>query len=130
LDFGLLLLGADIQAVSIVHYSEQRARVPYRFWKDFQGQVLRPDGTWQFSIYRMFVRDLEIDPHLDLRPVQAALNARGRWRSATLNYGRIAFCQLADFVAAADQLLAGDPWALVGNRREAQERHRLKNKIS
>jgi aminoglycoside 3-N-acetyltransferase len=128
LDFGLLLLGADIQAVSIVHYSEQRARVPYRFWKDFSGQILRPDGTWQQRTYRMFARDLEIDPHLDLRPIQAALNAHGRWHSTPLNYGRIAFCQLSDFVTAADQLLANDPWALVGNRQEARERYRQKSR--
>lgn len=127
LDFGLLLLGADIQAVSIVHYSEQRAGVPYRFWKDFAGQVLQPDGTWQQHTYRMFARDMEIDPHLDLRPIQAALNARGQWHSATLNYGRIVFCRLADFVAAADQLLADDPWALVGNRQDAQARYRQKS---
>jgi aminoglycoside 3-N-acetyltransferase len=128
LDFGLLLLGADIQAVSIVHYSEQRAEVPYRFWKDFPGQVLRPDGSWQRCSYRMFVRDLEVNPQLDLRPVQVALNSRGQWYSTPLNYGRIAFCQLADFVTAADQLLADDPWALVGNRQEARMRYRQKSR--
>jgi aminoglycoside 3-N-acetyltransferase len=127
LDFGLLLLGADIQAVSIVHYSEQRAGVPYRYWKSFQGQVLRPDGSWQSSTYNMFVRDLEIDPQLDLRPVQAALNAQGHWQTIPLNYGRISYCRLSDFVTAADHLLADDPWALVSNRHEAQERYRLKN---
>ena len=126
LDFGLLLLGADIQAVSIVHYSEQRADVPYRFWKDFQGQVLCPDGSWKIRSYRMFARDLDIDPHLDLRPIQAALNAQALWQTAQLNYGRIAFCRLTDFVAAADRQLAADPWSLVGNRLEAQERYQLK----
>ncbi len=127
LDFGLLLLGADIQAVSIVHYSEQRAGVPYRYWKSFQGQVMQPDGSWQLTSYNMFVRDLEIDPQLDLRPVQAALNAQGRWQTIPLNYGRISFCRLADFVAATDHLLASDPWALIRNRQQAQERYRQKN---
>ncbi len=40
MDDKLLLLGANIQAVSALHYSEQRVGVPYRFWKDFSGQVL------------------------------------------------------------------------------------------
>lgn len=127
LDFGLLLLGADIQAVSIVHYSEQRAGVPYRYWKSFEGQVLRPDGSWQFCTYNMFVRDMEIDPQLDLRPVQAALNARGLWQTIPLNYGRVSYCRLADFVSAADQLLAADPWALISNRKEALARYQQKN---
>lgn len=130
LDFGLLLLGADIQAVSIVHYSELRAEVPYRFWKDFRGQVMRPDGAWHNSTYRMFVRDLDIDPHLDLRPIQSVLNTKGQWQTVPLNYGRIAYCRLVDFVAAADQLLADDPWALVGNRLEAQERFQFKSNLA
>ena len=42
LDFKLLLLGADISASSIYHISEQRNQVPYRYWKDFSGQVRTP----------------------------------------------------------------------------------------
>jgi len=114
LDGKLLLLGADIQAASMVHYSEQRARVPYRYWKDFAGRVKTPSG-WRRRTYRMFVRDLSLDPHLDLSPVQQALEARRAWRSAPLNYGRVAVCRLRDFVAVTDSLLAADPWALVAS---------------
>ncbi len=112
LDFKLLLLGADVQAVSIIHYSEQRAHVPYRYWKEFQGQVRTSQG-WEMRIYRMFARDLELDPQLDLHPVQTLLQKRGQWHTATLNYGRLSTCRLKDFVAAADLLLSNDPWALV-----------------
>jgi aminoglycoside N3'-acetyltransferase len=120
LGFKLLLLGADVQAVSMVHYSEQRANVPYRYWKDFTGQVKTPDGGWQTRTYRMFVRDLEINPQLDLNPIQASLQRRGQWRSVPVNYGQVASCRLADFVAAADELLAKDPWALVGSRSQVE----------
>ena len=112
LDFKLLLLGADVQSVSLVHYSEQRAHVPYRYWKDFTGPVKTPDG-WQTRTYRMFARDLEVDPRLDLLPIQALLQSRDLWHTVPLHYGQIATCRLADFVAAADELLAKDPWALV-----------------
>lgn len=117
LDFTLLLLGADIQAASMVHYSEQRAAVPYRYWKDFSGPV-KAGPDWETRTYRMYVRDLGADPRLDLRPVQAALQVAGQWASLPLNYGRVSLCRLADFVAAADRLLADDPWALVANREE------------
>jgi aminoglycoside N3'-acetyltransferase len=115
LDFKLLLLGADVQAVSMVHYSEQRFGVPYRYWKDFTGQVKTPDG-WQRRTYRMFVRDLAIDPQLDLHPIQALLQQRGQWRSVPINYGQVAACRLVDFVAAADELLYRDVWCLVAHR--------------
>ena len=118
LDFKLLLLGAGIQAVSMLHYSEQRAGVPYRYWKDFQGQVRSPHG-WELRTYRMFVRDLDLDAHLDLQPVQALLDKRGRWASLPLNYGSVSLCRLSDFVAAVDEFLSADPWSLVTNREEA-----------
>jgi aminoglycoside N3'-acetyltransferase len=105
LDFKLLLLGADVQAASIVHISEQRAGVPYRYWKPF-------------GAHKMFVRDLDLDPQLKLAPIQAALERNGQWRSVALNLGRVSCCRLADFVAAADALLAVDPWALVANKPE------------
>jgi len=112
LDSRILLLGADIYAVSLVHYSEQRAQVPYRYWKEFSGQVLTTDG-WQERICRMFVRDLELNPCLDLSPIEKRLKQTGEWKEEELNYGRVALFSARTFVRAADELLAEDPWCLV-----------------
>ncbi|MEX2144551.1 MAG: AAC(3) family N-acetyltransferase [Anaerolineales bacterium] len=115
LGFKMLLLGADIQAASIVHYSEQRAAVPYRYWKDFTGRVKVGDA-WKTKTYRMFVRDLDLDAQLKLTPIQRTLEAEGLWRTTKLNFGEVACCPLTAFVAAADELLAANPWVLVTNR--------------
>ncbi len=120
LDFKLLLLGADSRAVSMFHYCEQRQRVPYRYWKDFTGEVRTPDG-WQTRTYRMYVRDLDLNPQLTLDPVVEWMQHRGEWRTAPLNYGWVTTCRLADFVAAADQFLSRDPWSLVTNLRVGQD---------
>jgi aminoglycoside 3-N-acetyltransferase len=117
LDFKLLLLGSDIQAVSMLHYSEQRAGVPYRYWKDFTGEVRTPKG-WETRTYRMYVRDLDLDPHIELYPVQEILENRAQWTSIQLNYGRISHCRLRDFVLALDEFLLQDPWSLVTNPPE------------
>lgn len=115
LDFKLLLLGADIQAASMIHYSEQRAAVPYRYWKDFTGQVNTPGG-WQVRTYRMFVRDMDINPQLRLYPVQLELEHRGEWAEVPLGYGKLSTCSLKNFVQAVDDLLHQDAWVLVENR--------------
>jgi aminoglycoside N3'-acetyltransferase len=115
LDFKLLLLGADIRATSIYHISEQRNNVPYRYWKDFPGQVRTANG-WERRTYRMFVRDLDLDPKTTAEPVKELLVQRGQWRTAPLNYGEVAACRLVDFVDAVDQFLKTDPWSLVTNR--------------
>jgi aminoglycoside 3-N-acetyltransferase len=117
LDFKLLLLGANVQAASIIHYSELRAKVPYRYWKEFTSLYRRsPSMEWEKRAFRMFVRDLELDPMLDLSPVQRLLNDRAQWKEIPINYGSICVCRLVDFVVAADDLLAADPWVLVRNR--------------
>lgn len=117
LGFKLLLLGADVQAASIVHYSEQRAKVPYRYWKDFSGRVKVGD-QWQPRTYRMFVRDLDLNPVLTLAPIQRSLETARLWHSYPINFGEIACCRLMDFVTATDALLAADPWALIANPPE------------
>jgi aminoglycoside 3-N-acetyltransferase len=119
LGFKLLLMGADIQAVSMLHYSEQRAEVPYRYWKEFSGRVKR-DGEWQTMSYKMFVRDMEIDARLEIYAIQDALEAEGKWATAQLNYGRVSLCGLRDFVRVTDALLAENPWCFVTNPPEDQ----------
>lgn len=114
-NFKLLLLGTDIQAASIAHYSEQRAQVPYRYWKDFSGRI-RTNDTWETRTYRMFVRDMDLDPRLTGQPVQTLLEQRGQWTQVALNYGQVSACNITDFIAIMDEILEEDPWALVTNQ--------------
>jgi aminoglycoside 3-N-acetyltransferase len=115
LGFKILLLGADIEAVSLLHYSEQRFNVPYRYWKNFTGLVHGING-WEERTYRMFVRDMQLDPKLTLKPVQEFLQAKGQFSSTPLNYGQVAVINMTDFVAAVDHFLAEDPFSLMLNR--------------
>lgn len=121
LDFKLLLLGAGIQAASMVHYCEAIAGVPYRRWMNFTGQIMQ-NGRWVQKTYQMYARILEIDPQLELQPIQLKLERMGAWQEVSLNYGKIASCRIVDFVDACTSLLQKDPWALVSNRIEARQR--------
>jgi aminoglycoside 3-N-acetyltransferase len=112
LGFKILLLGADIDAVSMLHYSEQRYSVPYRYWKEFTGQMRAPSG-WEERTYRMYARDLELDPQLTLHSVRDYLQVKGQYNSTSLNYGQVALIHMADFVQAADHFLAADPYSLM-----------------
>jgi aminoglycoside 3-N-acetyltransferase len=117
LNFKLLLLGADIQAVALIHYSEQRADVPYRHWKDFTGPVI-VNGRTETRTYRMFARDMDVDARLEIYPIADLMRQRGQWRETALNYGKISTCRLRDFVSTADEFFARDPWIFVTNRPE------------
>lgn len=117
LDFKLLLLGADVQAVSMVHYCETRAAVPYRIWKDFPGKLWQ-DDRWVERSYRMYARDLDINPVLVLEPIREHMLQANLWKEVPYNYGKLATCRLKDFAHVTDRLLSDDPWILVGNRQD------------
>jgi aminoglycoside 3-N-acetyltransferase len=116
LDFQLLLLGADVHFTSLIHYAEQQMLVPYRYWKNFTGDVRLTGQPPQIRTYRMFARDLTIDPDVSSAPVQKVLEERGLWNSVQLNYGKVALCRFRDFVSVAEELISIDPWVLVTNR--------------
>ncbi len=118
LDFKLLLLGASIQAASVIHYSEQRAKVPYRYWKDFSGMINTSQGPIN-KTYRMFVRDMGLNPKLAIADLQKELAKRSQWHAVKVNYGEIASCSLRDFVQAANEMLRSDPWVFVTNKPKA-----------
>lgn len=115
LDFKLLLLGADVRFTSMIHYAEQRMRVPYRYWKEFTGEVRLIGQPPQVRTYQMFARDLVIDPEVSSAPVQKVLEERGLWNSIPLNYGKVALCRFRDFVSVAEELISKNPWVLVQN---------------
>jgi aminoglycoside 3-N-acetyltransferase len=115
LDFKLLLLGADVRFTSMIHYAEQKMKVPYRYWKDFTGEVRLTGLPAQIRTYRMFARDLTIDPEVSSAPVRQVLEERALWKSVQLNYGKLALCRFRDFVSVAEELISKDPWALVQN---------------
>ena len=116
MDFKLVLLGADVRFTSLIHYAEQSMQVPYRYWKEFTGRVRLTGRPAEVRTYRMYARDLALDPEVASAPVQKLLEKHGRWSSMNLNYGKLAACSFRDFVAAAEALLDKDPWALVQNR--------------
>ena len=129
LNFKILLLGANIDAVSLYHYCEQRIGVPYRFWKDFEGK-LKTEKGWETRTYPLYARYLDLDPRLTLQSVQQLLEKRKQWRSTSLNYGIIAACQSQDFVSAVNYYLEKDPWAFVINkeiRAELEKRNQQKS---
>jgi aminoglycoside N3'-acetyltransferase len=117
LNFKLLLLGAEARATSMFHYCEQRANVPYRYWKEFPGEIRIRNG-WENRTYRMYVRDMEINPELTIDPVVKYLEHHDQWHAIQFNYGKVTTCLLTDFVVAVDIFLNVDPWSLVASYNE------------
>ena len=115
-DAQILMVGCDINAVSLVHWAEQRVGVPYRYFKEFTGRY-RDGDRIERRTYRMYARDLRQDPEVLVYPVGKQLRRRSELRRLRLGAGVVEACRARDFAPAALQLLRRDPSALIRNRR-------------
>lgn len=60
----LLRIGnTQVSCVTSIHRSEQRAKIPRRYIKNFTGQYTGSDDICREKTYSMFVRDLDYDIH-------------------------------------------------------------------
>jgi aminoglycoside N3'-acetyltransferase len=114
-DARVLLIGASIQAVSLVHWAEERALVPYRHWKTFSGPY-RLHGAVTERSYRMYVRDLNLDPRLVLKRIEQVLVSEAHFNRARLGAGYLESFAARDFVEVALSRLREDPYWLVDKR--------------
>jgi len=111
-DAKLVLLGAPLQSVSLVHLAEEEQRVPYRYFKSFEGPYCDDEGE-RWCSYEMYVRDLELDPRLDLSRLESPLKACGAMQSAIVGSGHITVVPARVFHDTVSSWLQADPWALV-----------------
>jgi aminoglycoside N3'-acetyltransferase len=65
----------------------------------------------------MYVRDLDLDPRLDLSRIEEVLQAKGRIRETALGAGYIKSFALGDFLDVAMAGLNANPLWLLKERR-------------
>ena len=122
-DATLLFVGVGFEACTLVHHAEQIAGVPYRYLKDFRGEV-RAGAAAREVTARYFVRRLDGDVETYLEPLGAALLRSGRARAETLARGpRLYAVDARDVVQEALARIAVEPDFLLrrGHRERAPE---------
>jgi len=103
----LLFFGVGFEYATFVHHAEQRMGVPYRFLKNFRGEVRAGDDAGTVTA-RYFVRDLEgdVEPYFD--PLADALLTRGGASSASIQRGPSLFLTDAAAVEATARDRVGE----------------------
>ncbi|HVE15689.1 MAG TPA: HAD-IIIC family phosphatase [Chthoniobacterales bacterium] len=118
----LMMLGCDWKYGTQFHRYEEKAAVPYRHFKDFQGRADYGGGEHEV-VARMYVRDLDLDPANDFTPAEAWLRSKGLIRSIPAWRGRIEAVNVSDLAEVCTRMLADDPMAFVA--RGADLAHRI-----
>jgi len=113
----VVLLGSDFRSPSIFHMVEEREKVPYRYWKSFTGKYTdqRIDSE---RTYRMYVRDLDPAPLLNLSGLEKLLVKRNLIKYTGVGTGRISCFLASDLIACATEKIRINPYYFVSNHKD------------
>ncbi len=117
----LLLFGVTFNAATFFHYVEEKLQVPYRFFKDFSAEYV-DKGVSEQRTYRLYVRDLDLNPQLFLSNLQENVETKGKLYRAKLGSGEILSCSFVDLYETACEMLFQDELVFVKNRAEVTEK--------
>jgi aminoglycoside 3-N-acetyltransferase len=113
----VLLLGSDFRSPSIFHMVEEREKVPYRYWKSFTGKYIN-EGVESERTYKMYVRELDPAPLLNLSSIEQLLVKRNLIKYAHVGTGRISCFLASDLIACATEKIRINPYYFVSNHRD------------
>ena len=89
---------------TFVHIAEERAKVPYRFWKTFTGDVIYGEARNTITV-NFYARklDLEPEPRVDIEKINQFLREKKIITSSNLGAGSVSICSSNNMV---NQLIA------------------------
>jgi FkbH-like protein len=119
----LAMLACGWKYCTQFHRCEERARVPYRYFKEFTGTADFGAGAAPAQA-QMYVRDLAADPVNDFMPAVEQLRKEGHIRTMPLWRGEIETVKVVELTRVLMAMLKTDGLAFVANASAVA--HRLK----
>ena len=110
----ILLLGADFNSVSMIHWVEEKYEVPYRYWKTFEGTYI-DNNTSSEKMYKMYVRSMETNPSLKLYGIEKELIRMNKLLVTKIGSGSIKVFNITDFISIAEDFITRNPYYFVSN---------------
>lgn len=110
----IVLLGADINAISMIHWVEEKYKVPYRYWKTFSAPYI-DNGIESRRDYKMYVRSLETNPILRLNAIENRLKEMNLMHRYKIGGGYVQVLNMSDFLSTAEDFIKTNPYFFVSN---------------
>ena len=118
-DFKILLLATDGRPVTLSHFAEEQAQVPYRYDKEITGRVEFAEGIYT-KPWSLFARNLAIDPKLNENHTMNLLKVKKLWVDTTLNDAQIHCCSGKIYVNLLMHMLKENPFFLLDNAEQVK----------
>ncbi|AVX06241.1 aminoglycoside N(3)-acetyltransferase (plasmid) [Maritalea myrionectae] len=122
----IVMLGATWSSCTPFHRYEELAEVPYRHFKEFNGEIIR-DGERINTKAVMYVRDLDLDARNDWSNLVQQLRSHDAIQTTPLWRAQIEATTMGEIAKSARSLLSDDPLSFIGNAAEV--RHRLELRV-
>jgi aminoglycoside 3-N-acetyltransferase len=116
----ILLLGADFNSVSMIHWVEEKYKVPYRYWKTFKGTYIDNNISSEKS-YKMYVRSMESNPLLKLYSIEKELIKMNKLLEIQIGSGSIKVFDISDFISIAEGFISRNPYYFVSNHPDFEK---------
>ena len=112
LDAYVLMLGIDWTTCTYFHVVEQLVQVPYRYWQNVNGHILKTDGTTQSLPTHMFTPKLDA-PKSDFNKFGAILEGKHLVKKTTVGKAIYRLVKIKDIVREGIYEYRKDPYAFV-----------------
>ncbi|MFC1760964.1 AAC(3) family N-acetyltransferase, partial [Planctomycetota bacterium] len=118
----IIMLGCGWEFCTQYHRYEEEAKVPYRYYKLFQGTV-NDRGGEHFAKAKMYVRDLDLNPTMNWDEVVLTVRKTSSYSSTRLWGGDIESVGCGEIAATCRSILSKDKWGLVAKGRVKENQY-------
>ena len=108
----LVMLGCDWQSCTQIHRYEEINKVPYRYFKYFNGKADFGDG-YKSSKVKMYVRNLDINPFIDMNLLKDKFESANSYKYAKVFRDKINCIDTKDLALIANKEIQSNSYVLV-----------------
>ncbi len=109
----IVLLGTEKLGYTFTHFIEEQIGVSYRYFKEFSGILTDEKGQKTRKSIKLFVRDLELDPHLSLEKHISLLKKTNNFKSVKFGGAKIVLIDAKKYFKTFFEALKQDENALL-----------------
>ncbi|AJC92451.1 aminoglycoside N3'-acetyltransferase [Campylobacter subantarcticus LMG 24377] len=109
----LVLFGSKIAGYTFSHFIEEKAYVPYRYFKDFSGNIITENGKKIKKKIQYYVRKLDQNSDLDVDKQVAILKNNNNFNILAFSNAHIISINMKSYLKTTLEALKDNPYCLL-----------------
>ncbi|QKF57879.1 AAC(3) family N-acetyltransferase [Campylobacter ornithocola] len=109
----LILFGSKIAGYTFSHFIEEKANVPYRYFKNFSGKITYENGKMECKNIKYYVRKLNENSDLDVDKQVAILKSDNNFNILNFSNAHIISINMKNYLEKTLKALKDNPYCLL-----------------